>query len=160
MSADEPPLQIEVNPGEQRLYNRLRQRLVPLRPGEDSELRDLLLCLPDFVVFLSRVMRDSRVPRGPRLIAGVAVAYVLSPLDLLPTLLFGPLGLLDDWLFAVGAVSILMKSAHPDVLRHHWPGQGDALEATLRVAAWAEGHFGARIHRGFAMLGLRPRARS
>ena len=160
MNSDETPLQLEVNPEERRLYDRLRQRMVPLRPGEASGLSDLLLCLPDFVVFLSRVVRDSRVPRGPRLVAGAAVAYVLSPLDLLPALLFGPLGLLDDWLFAVGAVSILMKSAHPDVLRHHWPGQGDALEAAQRVAAWAEGHFGARLHRGFAMLGLRPRARS
>ena len=62
-------------------------------PGGHSRFGDVLLLLPDLTVLLVRLLRDERVPRLPKLIALVGVGYVLSPIDLLPALLLGPLGL-------------------------------------------------------------------
>ena len=51
---------IELNPREQRLYDRLRKGVVENGIGESSGLRDLLLLLPDLTVLLMRLLRDSR----------------------------------------------------------------------------------------------------
>jgi len=149
------PITVELNPVDQRLYDRLRARVVAPHPGGRSSIADLMLLLPDFVVLLSRLVRDDRVPTGSKWAAGLSLAYVLSPVDLMPVIVLGPLGLLDD-LFLLGhTFAGLLNRVHPDVVRSHWPGQGDALDAIQRLVRWAERQFGGRF-RGFSM---RPRAR-
>ena len=129
---------IELNPRERRVYDRLRASVVDPRPGMSSSVRDLLLLLPDLTMLLVRLMRDPRAPRGAKLIALLGVAYVLSPIDLLPAVIFGPIGLLDDLFVVATSLSRLLNQVHPDVVRSHWSGHGDALEAIQRVTRWAE----------------------
>jgi uncharacterized membrane protein YkvA (DUF1232 family) len=137
MSGD--PITIELNPRERRLYDRLRGRVARVpEPGQESDLRDMLMLLPDFTVLLARLMRDDRVSRRAKVVALFGVGYVLSPVDLLPALLVGPLGLLDDLVVVTAALSRLLNHVHPDVVRAHWSGQGDALDAIRRAAAWSE----------------------
>jgi uncharacterized membrane protein YkvA (DUF1232 family) len=136
---------IELNPRERRLYDRLRGRVVRSEPGTPSGWRDVLLLLPDLTVLLARLLRDERVPNGGKLVALLGLGYALSPIDLLPSLLFGPIGLVDDLLVVTAALSRLLNRVHPDVLRGAWPGQGDALEAIQRATAWAEAFFRARL---------------
>jgi uncharacterized membrane protein YkvA (DUF1232 family) len=147
-SSDHPIL-IELNPTERRLYDRLRARLVAPEPGTGSGLRDLLLLLPDLTVLLMRLLRDDRVPAGAKLIAALGVAYVLSPIDLVPTFVFGPLGLVDDLFFVGSALSGMLNRVHPDVVRGHWSGQGDALEAIQRVSLWSETQIRSRVRKVF-----------
>ena len=144
-SATEDTITIELNPRERGLYDRLRGRLVRHRPGDGSGAGDMLLLLPDFTVLLSRLLRDSRVPRRSKLVALLGVGYVLSPVDLMPAVLLGPLGLVDDLLVVTAALSHLLNHVHPDVVRHAWPGQGDALVAIQRVSSWSEGLFRDRM---------------
>ena len=132
---------IELNPREQRLYDRLRKGIVENRTGEGSGVRDLLLLLPDLTVLLLRLLRDSRVPTKSKAIAVLGVGYVLSPIDLFPVLLLGPLGLVDDLIVVSAGLSRVINHVHPDVVRSHWPGKGDALEAISRVSAWSESLF-------------------
>jgi uncharacterized membrane protein YkvA (DUF1232 family) len=93
-------------------------------------------------------MRDDRVPVGSKALAVLGVGYVMSPLDFLPALLFGPLGLLDDVVVVAATLSRILNHVHPDVVRSHWSGQGDALEAIQRVTHWSESLFTVRL-RGF-----------
>jgi len=67
----EDRITIELNPREERLYDRLRSRLAasPSGPGAGSGVRDFALLLPDLTVLLTRLLRDPRVPRGPKLVA-------------------------------------------------------------------------------------------
>ena len=132
---------IELNPHERRVYDRLRVRLVSSRPGAGSGVRDVLLLLPDLTVLLTRLLRDRRVPITSKAVALLGVGYALSPIDLLPSLLFGPIGLVDDLLVVSAALSRILNRVHPDVVRSHWSGQGDALEAIQRVSAWSESLF-------------------
>ncbi|MED5260919.1 MAG: DUF1232 domain-containing protein [Myxococcota bacterium] len=150
------PVVIDLNPDEERLYDRLRARVIEPRTGERSGLRDLLLLLPDFVVLLARLVADARVPRGSKWIASLALAYVASPIDLVPVLLLGPLGLVDDLIFVAGALSLLFNRTHPDIIRHHWSGQDDALHAVQRVTAWAEANVGLRLRLLLRSAGFRP----
>ena len=51
-AVSESPVTIELNPREQRLYDRLRIQVSERRPGASAGIRDLLLLLPDLVVCL------------------------------------------------------------------------------------------------------------
>ncbi len=139
MTADSH-IEIELNPRERRLYDRLRDRVVAPRVSQRSGARDVILLLPDLAVLLVRLLRDERVPAGSKAIALLGLAYLVSPLDLLSEVLLGPIGLLDDVLIVSAALSRLLNHVHPDVVRSHWSGQGDALEAIQRATAWTEKH--------------------
>ena len=69
---------------------------------------------------------------------------MLSPIDLLPEILFGPIGFADDLLVVAAAVSRIINHVHPDLVRAHWPGASDALEVVRRVTSWAENRCSAR----------------
>ncbi len=147
MPRGEPgPIEIELNPPERRLYDRMRGRLVPRRAArEPSGLRDVAFLLPDMTVLLMRLLRDDRVAVGDKAIALLGVGYVLSPVDVLPEFLLGPFGLVDDLLVVTATLSRVVNHVHPDVVRSHWPGQGDALEAIQRVSDWSERQLASRL---------------
>jgi uncharacterized membrane protein YkvA (DUF1232 family) len=113
--------------------------------------------LPDFVVLLGRLAIEPQVPAGAKLVAASTVAYVISPIDLLPEVLLGPFGLIDDVIVVGAGVSFLLNRVHPDLIRAHWPGQEDALESMQAVSEWMESQVTGRL---FALLrrlpGLRP----
>ncbi len=136
---------IELNPREQRLYDRLRTRLVESVPGVGSGVRDLILLLPDLTILLARLMRDRRVPLLHKAIAIAGLAYVVSPIDLLPAMIFGPLGFLDDLFVVAACLSRLLNQVHPDVVRSHWSGQGDALEVIQSATNWFEQELKLRV---------------
>lgn len=145
---------IELNPKERRLYDRLRDRIVPSADTDAgsngrivgrSGARDLLLLLPDLTILLMRLLRDSRVPIMQKAVAVAGVAYVLSPIDLIPALVFGPIGLLDDLFVVAACLSRLLNHVHPDVVRGHWSGQGDALEVIQNVTGWFEKEVSRRV---------------
>jgi uncharacterized membrane protein YkvA (DUF1232 family) len=138
-------IEIELNPAERRVYERVRAGLGAGRRTGRSGVRDLLLLVPDLCVLLSRLLRDERVALGDKVVALAGLGYVLSPIDLLPAILFGPLGVLDDLLVLSAALSRIVNHVHPDVVRSHWPGQGDALEAIQRLFEWSERQVGRRL---------------
>ncbi len=130
---------IDLSSRERRFYDRLRESLASGREGSlIARVGDLVLLLPDLAVLLFRLMREPRVPTGAKMIAFLGLGYLVSPIDLLPEVIFGPIGLLDDLLVVGAALSRLMNYVHPDVVRAHWPGRGDALESVQRVTDWAE----------------------
>jgi uncharacterized membrane protein YkvA (DUF1232 family) len=142
---EHPRVEIELGAREQRLYDRLRAQVRPVVPGAHSDLRDVLLAFPDLVMLLVRLLRDPRVGAGDKAVALFGVAYVLSPLDLLPVWLFGPLGALDDVLVVAATLSRVVNHVHPDVVRSHWSGQGDALRLIQRATDWSEEKLGKRV---------------
>lgn len=60
-------------------------------------------------------LRDPRVPVAAKLVAGVVVAYALSPIDLIPD--FIPvLGLLDDAVLLPLGILLAVRLIPPDVM--------------------------------------------
>ena len=153
MSEPFDAVMIELNPTERRTYDAMRERIVKRPPESGSGFAEVVLLLPDLTVLLMRLLRDDRVPRVPKFIAMIGVGYVLSPIDLLPALLLGPLGLVDDLLVVSAALSHLLNEVHPDIVRAAWPGQGDALDAIQRVSRWSEEQVGGRIRRALGFPG-------
>ncbi len=137
--AEQRSVTIELNPRERRLYDRLRSQVVSTKgPGKRSGIGDLLFLLPDLTILLLRLLRDDRVPILSKGFAVAGIGYVLSPLDFMPAVLLGPVGLIDDLVIVSAAVSAMMNHVHPDVVRSHWAGQGDVLDVLHRISAWTE----------------------
>lgn len=141
------PVVIELNLRERRLYDRLRAKVVKASPGNASGFRDVILLLPDLSVLLLRLLRDSRVPLSCKAVALLGIGYALSPIDLVPSFLVGPIGLVDDLLVVSAALSKILNQVHPDIVRSHWSGQGDALDAIQRAARWSASILFERIPR-------------
>lgn len=152
--APEERVEIDARAREKRLYDRLRARVVRVEPGSHSGLRDVLLLLPDLCVLLLRLARDPRVPAGSKCLALLGFAYAVSPLDLLPELLLGPLGLIDDLLVIAAVLSRILNRVHPDIVHSHWSGKGDVLDAIRRLTSWAESRVGAVLARLFGFRRL------
>jgi uncharacterized membrane protein YkvA (DUF1232 family) len=145
-------VEIELGARAERIYDRLRARIRPVVPGASSDLRDLLLAFPDLFMLLTRLLRDDRVRPGDKALALLGVVYVISPLDLMPAWLFGPLGVLDDVLVVAATLSRVVNHVHPDVVRSHWSGQGDALAWIQRAGDWSERQFGSRMRGALRLL--------
>jgi uncharacterized membrane protein YkvA (DUF1232 family) len=152
--ATAPRLEIDLRAREKRVYDRLRARVVKLEPGAGAGVRDLLLFLPDMIVLLLRLARDPRVPPGAKTVAMLGIGYALSPIDLLPEFLFGPLGFVDDLLIATAAISYIVNHVHPDLVRAHWPGPGEVLDVVKNVLGWSERLVGKTLSR---VIGLREK---
>jgi uncharacterized membrane protein YkvA (DUF1232 family) len=111
---------------------RLRRGTRESVPGLNREtLVRLVRDIPAFIKLLARLMRDPRVSRLDRVIVGAVLAYFVSPVDLVPDLVFPVLGQVDDIYFLALALSRLVNNAGTEVLLEHWDGEESSLELLL-----------------------------
>jgi uncharacterized membrane protein YkvA (DUF1232 family) len=90
-------------------------------------MRETALALPNLVKLLARLVRDPRVPRRGRVLAAAALAYGVSPIDLVPD--FIPVvGWIDDVIVVAFAVDRLMATAGREVVEDLWDGSAGTLE--------------------------------
>lgn len=102
--------------------------------GPRSQAREFATLIPNLLVLFRGLLRDPRVPRGPKLWLGFAVVWIASPIDLVPE--FVPIvGPLDDAIVAVVVLRHLLKRTDRSVLFEHWRGEPATLEAILRLAS-------------------------
>jgi uncharacterized membrane protein YkvA (DUF1232 family) len=74
-----------------------------------------------------------------------AIAYFVSPVDLVPEALVGPLGYLDDIAVAAYVLHGMINHTEPEILRRHWAGDTDVLEVIKRILAAAERMLSSRV---------------
>ena len=98
--------------------------------GRKGDARALVRLVPDCVVLFKRLLTDPRVDWWRKVVLVLVIAYVASPIDLVPD--FIPVaGQLDDVLAVVLVLRFVLRSADDDLLAEHWPGPPRAL-ALLR----------------------------
>ena len=96
-------------------------------------LRDATRLLPDLLRLVSRLARDRSLPRGVRLRLWLLLAYLASPLDLIPD--FVPVvGYADDAIVVALALRSVIRAAGAQPLERHWPGTPDGLAVVRRLA--------------------------
>jgi uncharacterized membrane protein YkvA (DUF1232 family) len=98
--------------------------------GRRSKARELATLLPNLVVLFRGLLRDPRVPRGTKLWIGFAIAWFLSPIDLVPE--FVPVaGPLDDAIVAALVLRHVARRTDRAIVREHWRGAPGTLELIL-----------------------------
>lgn len=101
--------------------------------GRRDDARALAGFVPDCVVLFRRLLGDRRVPRRTKLLLLVLVAYLATPIDLVPD--FIPIaGQLDDAIIVAFVLRVIMRSGDRELVRQHWPGPASSLGALVRVA--------------------------
>ncbi|MBI3692127.1 MAG: DUF1232 domain-containing protein [Mycolicibacterium aromaticivorans] len=95
-------------------------------------ISDLLRLLPDTVRLLKRLAADRQLPRRIRVALILLLAFLASPIDLIPD--FIPvLGYADDVIITALALRWVTRTAGPEALARHWPGTPDGLAALRRL---------------------------
>ena len=102
--------------------------------GRRTDARALAGFIPDCIVFVKRLLADPDVPRRRKVALVVLVAYLASPIDLVPDFLPG-IGQLDDALAIALVLRYVFRGGGREVLRERWPGP-DASRALIERAAF------------------------
>ena len=101
------------------------------RPDEVG-IQDLLRLLPDVLRLLKRLATDPELPRRIRVVLVVLIAFIASPIDLIPD--FIPvIGFADDVIITTLVLRWVSRTAGADALARHWPGTEDGLAAVCRL---------------------------
>lgn len=94
-----------------------------------NTLLDTMKLLPNYLRLLAGLFRDPRVSGIDKLLVAAAIAYVASPVDLIPDWI--PfLGQVDDVYLVVTALQRLIANAGRRVVRSYWVGPLSELEDT------------------------------
>ena len=105
-----------------------------LLTGRRTDARALAGFIPDCIVFVKRLLADPEVPRRRKVALVVLVAYLASPIDLVPDFLPG-IGQLDDALAIALVLRYVFRGGGRELLRERWPGP-DASRALIERAAF------------------------
>jgi uncharacterized membrane protein YkvA (DUF1232 family) len=102
-----------------------------LRP-RDVPVREILRVIPDVLRLLRALVTDRDVPLDARLVLVGLIAWILSPIDLIPEFIPG-LGPLDDVIVAIVAMRYVRRRIGIDAIRARWAGSDDGLRLLVRV---------------------------
>ncbi len=107
--------------------------LLWVRRPDGLTVRDALRLLPDLVRLVRRLAADPSLPRGVRVRLWLLLAYLLSPIDLVPDVV-PVLGYADDVVVVAWALRAVVRRAGDDALVRHWPGTPIGLTVVRRLA--------------------------
>jgi uncharacterized membrane protein YkvA (DUF1232 family) len=100
---------------------------------DTPSVQDAMRVLPDLLRLVRRLAGDANLPRGVRVRLWLALAYLASPIDVIPD--FVPvLGYADDALVVAVVLRSVVRRAGPDAVSRHWTGTPAGLVAVSRLA--------------------------
>jgi uncharacterized membrane protein YkvA (DUF1232 family) len=104
-----------------------------LRP-KDVSIREVVALVPDVLRLLRSIVGDRSAPLGVRIVLVGLVAWIISPIDLIPD--FIPvLGPVDDIVVAVVAMRYVRRRLGAEDLRRRWTGTDAGFAVLSRVIA-------------------------
>jgi uncharacterized membrane protein YkvA (DUF1232 family) len=118
------------------LWAALLVTLAITRP-RGARLGEAIRLLPDTLRLLTRLSKDTSLPRRVRVRTVLLLAYLASPIDLVPD--FIPVvGYADDAIISYIVLRSVVRAAGPDVVTNHWPGSPEGLTALRRLLGTEE----------------------
>lgn len=97
-----------------------------------------IFLIPDLLRLLINLLADPRVFLFDKIFVAGVFMYVLSPFDVLPEMLIGPFGLVEDGvLLLIILYRLLSNPQNAEAVREHWKGDPEVI---------------AKIQRGFQYL--------
>jgi len=124
---------------ERDFYQHLRRsiRAYLARRGP-FKFADMLLVGPDLFHLLCKLVVDPRVPPFDKAKLAATIAYFIAPIGVIPEVLTGPIGYIDDIALAAYVLNGLLNSEAAPIVREHWAGDQDVLAVVRGVLEVAE----------------------
>tara|TARA_B100000700_G_scaffold21765_1_gene21113 strand:+ start:444 stop:884 length:441 start_codon:yes stop_codon:yes gene_type:complete len=107
---------------ENNFYKKIRKQIndwVNSNSNVSDKTVDFILMVPDFFYLLWKLSLDHRIAFEDKIKIGLLIGYFISPLDLFPELVFGPIGFLDDLIITAHLINSLMNNYKP-IIFSYW----------------------------------------
>ncbi len=121
-------------------YREMRSKILKWADGKGKGYKYMpyILAAPDFFYVLVKLLLDDRVPTKEKAVLGVAIAYFIAPIDIIPEGLLGPVGYADDVVIAVWVLNRIVNEVGKDIVLEHWPGEQDMIALIQQILAQAD----------------------
>ena len=126
---------------EQDFYQSLRGKMrdwLTTTDGSTSKWGEYLMFAPDLFHLLCKLVLDKNVYVSDKTRLVAAIAYFISPIDLVPEALLGPAGFVDDIALAAYVINSILKNTNIEVIRKHWAGEGEVLGVIQSILGVAD----------------------
>jgi uncharacterized membrane protein YkvA (DUF1232 family) len=108
-------------------YSKVRENIENKVPDKYKNIVKYAMIIPDIAALLWRLFRDKRVDMKTKLLVGGVIAYLASPIDILPD--FIPLvGKIDDVAIVFFAMNKIINDIPREVLLANWTGKEDIVK--------------------------------
>lgn len=121
-------------------YQNLRFKMkdwLQTKEGRTHKWAEYLMAAPDLFHLLCKLAVDKDVPVKEKAKLAVAIAYFVSPIDLIPEAIAGPVGYIDDIALTAYVLHSIIDKSGPEIVKRHWAGEEDILvivQEILKVA--------------------------
>lgn len=103
--------------------------------GRRESARVVARFIPDCIVLFRRLLGSPLVPRRKKVILGLVVAYLATPIDLVPD--FIPVaGYLDDAVLVAFALRHILRGTSHELIEENWPGPSQSRDFIIRLAGY------------------------
>lgn len=131
-----------MNKKQHDFYQKIRRQIADYLDKHNFQYGDILLLAPDFFHLLVKLSLDKRVPADKKAKFIGAIAYFISPIDLLPEAFLGPVGYMDDIAIAAYVLNDYINHSGPDIIYEHWAGDSEVLASIQNVLTVANKYLG------------------
>ncbi|UWG96638.1 DUF1232 domain-containing protein [Dehalobacter sp. DCM] len=126
-------------------YQSLRKKIKDYfasEEGKTNQYAEYILIAPDLFHLLCKLTVDKDVNVDDKAKLAIAIAYFVSPIDLIPEVFLGPVGFVDDISVAAYVLDAIINNTDPEVVRRHWAGEGDILNRVQEIIKIADNMVG------------------
>lgn len=116
-------------------YSKVRDKVVHKVPDKYEKVIQYGMIVPDIVVMLWRLLRDKRVNIKVKMMVAGIIAYLASPIDILPD--FIPLvGKVDDVAIAFFGLNAIINEVPEEIILQSWQGEENIILLTKEVVGY------------------------
>ena len=137
-----------MNKLESDFYQKLRKKIRAWATSEDGKTNkwtEYLLYAPDLFHLMCKLILDKRVSAKNKAKLAAAIAYFISPADLIPEAIVGPIGFVDDIALAAYVLNVIINETDISVIEEHWAGENDVLPIIKQILAVANEMVGSGV---------------
>lgn len=113
--------------------------------GREHEWAEYIMLVPDFLHLLIRLTLDPKLPVVEKGKLALVIAYFISPMDLIPELVLGPVAFVDDLALTCLYLDSLINKKGAGLVEKHWAGKKDLLKTIQKVLSNADKMVGSRV---------------
>lgn len=117
-------------------YRRLRKNIRDWgekKIGSGEKAFEIILLAPDLFHLLVCLIFDDEIATEEKVSLIGTAAYFISPVDIIPEAIVGPLGYIDDIALVAVVLSRFLNTASEDKLRKYWAGDKDILSTLNEI---------------------------